>query len=719
MAAIFPGAVATQLQLLTAQNNSMVVLDVNADLDDDVITVDDASALPNSGYMTFVDTDEVIYYTAKTSNTLTGVVRGADSTTPATHLAGVDLEQRWNADYHNIVTLEQIAVEQFISDKIGLSTTQVIAPAGSNTAPAWTTLGDLDTGIYHSGANTVDVSTGGTRAATVNSSQQLLLYKTSNQIIVGTTNTTTVSFTAPASSRTYTVPDSGVSSNFLLSGWAQIVNADISASAAIVYSKLALTGAILNADLAGSIAYSKLSLTGAILNADLAGSIAYSKLVLTTSIVNGDISASAAIARSKLAALTASRLMVTDGSGFDTVSSVTTTEAGYLSGVTSAIQTQFTAKASLVGDTFTGDVIMDNQKGIKFREGSGGGTNFAKIQAPATLAGDYTLTLPVDDGTSGQVLSTDGSGVLSWADVAAGTNATTNLLDNGGFEIWQRGTSFSAPASTAYTADRWKVSTTEAANVTVTKETTTIDGVGLASMKVVNTSTGASKTWSVYQLIENYADYRGKAITVSIRVKTSVASAVKIGIDDGVATSYSSFHTGGGGWETLTASLTVNAATTSLYVSVGMIFVGDKKDGTYYWDSAMLVFGSTASTFYSVSPANDLLRCQRFFQVYGGVTQDTMLCTGQNYTTVNNTYYMQLVVPMRVIPTLTVNNATNFVTTSAAFGNISMTALAIGSTFHTTEICLNGTVAAGLVAGNVTMLYSNNDNASLYLTADL
>ena len=41
-----------------------------------------------------------------------------------------------------------------------------------------------------------------------------------------------------------------------------IVNADISASAAIAYSKLALTGAILNADLAGSIALSKLSTTG-------------------------------------------------------------------------------------------------------------------------------------------------------------------------------------------------------------------------------------------------------------------------------------------------------------------------------------------------------------------------------------------------------------------------------------------------------------------------
>ena len=31
-----------------------------------------------------------------------------------------------------------------------------------------------------------------------------------------------------------------------------------------------------------------------------------------------------------------------------------------------------------------------------------------------------------------------------------------NILINGGFEIWQRGTSFSTPADGAYTADRWQ-----------------------------------------------------------------------------------------------------------------------------------------------------------------------------------------------------------------------------------------------------------------------
>ena len=59
-----------------------------------------------------------------------------------------------------------------------------------------------------------------------------------------------------------------------------------------------------------------------------------------------------------------------------------------------------------------------NQNEIRFREATGGGTEYAAVKAPAALAASYTLTLPIDDGTSGQALTTDGAGVLSWATVA-------------------------------------------------------------------------------------------------------------------------------------------------------------------------------------------------------------------------------------------------------------------------------------------------------------
>ena len=63
-------------------------------------------------------------------------------------------------------------------------------------------------------------------------------------------------------------------------------------------------------------------------------------------IVNDDVNSSAAIAFSKMADLTASRALVSDGSGDVSVSAVTSTEIGYLDGVSSAIQTQLDGKAS-------------------------------------------------------------------------------------------------------------------------------------------------------------------------------------------------------------------------------------------------------------------------------------------------------------------------------------------------------------------------------------
>lgn len=55
-------------------------------------------------------------------------------------------------------------------------------------------------------------------------------------------------------------------------------------------------------------------------------------------------------------ALTASRALVSDASGVVSTSSVTSTELGYVSGVSSAIQTQITAKAPSASPTFSGTI---------------------------------------------------------------------------------------------------------------------------------------------------------------------------------------------------------------------------------------------------------------------------------------------------------------------------------------------------------------------------
>ena len=57
---------------------------------------------------------------------------------------------------------------------------------------------------------------------------------------------------------------------------------------------------------------------------------------------------------------------------------------------------------------------------LKIKADSGGGTVSFKGPATTTSNAAVQLTLPVDDGTANQVLTTNGSGVLSWAAAGGG-----------------------------------------------------------------------------------------------------------------------------------------------------------------------------------------------------------------------------------------------------------------------------------------------------------
>jgi hypothetical protein len=73
-------------------------------------------------------------------------------------------------------------------------------------------------------------------------------------------------------------------------------------------------------------------------------------------------------------------------------------------------------------NTTTVNLILDNQKEIRFRETTANGTNYIALKAPASVSADLTFTLPATDGTNGQALITNGSGVLSFTTISAGTS---------------------------------------------------------------------------------------------------------------------------------------------------------------------------------------------------------------------------------------------------------------------------------------------------------
>ena len=78
-------------------------------------------------------------------------------------------------------------------------------------------------------------------------------------------------------------------------------------------------------------------------------------------------------------------------------------------------------KLPLAGGTLTGDLLLDNQKDLRFVEADANGSNYVAFQAPAAITSDITWTLPATDAAvSGYALVSDGSGTLSWAAAGGG-----------------------------------------------------------------------------------------------------------------------------------------------------------------------------------------------------------------------------------------------------------------------------------------------------------
>lgn len=165
----FPTSVPTALQLLDARNNKAIIL--SAAINDTITTIPvvDTSDIPASGYVTSGDgSREAILYTGTTAISLTGCTRGSDGTVASSHGNASTLEMWGNAAYHNIVRDEVIAIAQNLSDRIGLSATQILAPAGTAASSSYSFFLDTDTGLSNPAANALLVSCAGVARARFN-----------------------------------------------------------------------------------------------------------------------------------------------------------------------------------------------------------------------------------------------------------------------------------------------------------------------------------------------------------------------------------------------------------------------------------------------------------------------------------------------------------------------------------------------------------------------
>ena len=126
------------------------------------------------------------------------------------------------------------------------------------------------------------------------------------------------------------------------------------------------------------------------------------------------------------------RLFIGDGSSVNVIG------GQYFGDMLDHVAGTLTARGAIVVDSnkaidelFIGN-HSSNGGGIKFNEGTGNGSNYVALKSPAHstfTGGSWTLTLPGIDGTDGQFLKTDGSGVTSWAAAGTITGLNTNAAN--------------------------------------------------------------------------------------------------------------------------------------------------------------------------------------------------------------------------------------------------------------------------------------------------
>ncbi|NBW15878.1 MAG: hypothetical protein EBR82_48615 [Caulobacteraceae bacterium] len=185
------------------------------------------------------------------------------------------------------------------------------------------------------------------------------------------------------------------------------------------------------------------NVSGTVITTGDTGSVT-STMIADGTIVNGDINASAGIDYSKLAALSAGRLIVGNASNVPTAVDITGDVTISNTGVTAIaagviVNADINASAAIAGTkispnfgaqdiTTTGNITVNAQADVRF--GDADSSNWVAFQAPATVASNVTWTLPATDGTASQVLSTNGSGTLSWATVSGGGGGDVTLSGN-------------------------------------------------------------------------------------------------------------------------------------------------------------------------------------------------------------------------------------------------------------------------------------------------
>jgi hypothetical protein len=305
-----------------------------------------------------------------------------------------------------------------------------------------------------------------------------------------------------------------------------------------------------------------------------------------------------------------------------------------------------------------------------------------------------------------------------------------NLLANGSFDIWQRGTSgFST--NQAYNADRWF--SYSLVTATISQETSIVPDGATNALKVNITSANGYVNLQYAMEQSDVQKLRGKTITFSVYLR---ADATYNGSFNMSIQSNTTGNTQiGGTWSTVTGASTTHTPSTSAFTRISVtgtvptnanglaFYIGQNatlaNNSNYYIALAKAEIGSVATTWSRAGGGTlqgELAACQRYYVRFDGASY--AVSGYGTFTSATNAVIMTpLPTTMRVTPTAVDYSSVSVFEYSAAF---TPSAITIDTSYANPKVVAVNATVSGATAGR-TGFFRTSGSTAYYIgyTAEL
>jgi hypothetical protein len=321
---------------------------------------------------------------------------------------------------------------------------------------------------------------------------------------------------------------------------------------------------------------------------------------------------------------------------------------------------------------------------------------------------------------------------------------TRNGVLNSSFNVWQRGTSFTA--TSVYTADRWYKAgnTPHTFSRQATNDTTNLPNIQYclrAQRDSGSALTGLVQLANMFETV-NSIPYAGKTVTFSFYARAGAnysptSSALSAQVRTGTGTDQNLFsgYTGSATpitvaatltttWQRFSGTATFSSSATEMCVYFEALPTGTAGANDYFEVTGVQIeVGNQASPYAPATPtyATELAACQRYFNrfssssnAYNNFSTGNVRQTGAGANSYFNFFFP---VEMRIAPTaVTLANITSCRIQQGATDSTVTAGLFDGATTKNGTIAAQATIAT---AGTGTLAANNNTGVTVDWSAEL